>query len=85
MTFEPTVLVVEPGRELRWAGVVLGRWIFAGEHFFVLDQIGPDATRLVHGERFSGLLGPLIMRGPALDATKRGFAAMNDQLKRRAE
>lgn len=85
MTFEPTVLVSEPERELRWVGAVMARWIFAGEHYFVLDRIGPCATRLTHGERFSGILAPLIMRGPMLAATKQGFAAMNAQLKIRAE
>jgi hypothetical protein len=85
MTFEPTVLVAEPARELRWVGTAMTRWIFAGEHYFVLDQIGPSATRLTHGETFSGILAPLIMRGSMLAATKQGFAAMNEQLKIRAE
>lgn len=85
MTFKPTVLVASPERELRWRGTLMGRWIFAGEHYFLLDQIGPRATRLTHGEYFSGLLAPLIMRGSVLAATKQGFAAMNDALKRRAE
>lgn len=85
MTFNPTVLVATPERELRWRGVVMGRWIFASEHYFVLDQAGPRMTRLTHGEYFSGLLEPLIMGGSALAATKQGFDAMNDALKRRAE
>jgi len=85
MTFNPTVLVASPERELRWRGTLMGRWIFAGEHYFVLDQVGPRMTRFTHGEYFSGLLAPLIMRGSALAATQQGFAAMNDALKRRAE
>ena len=85
MTFNPTVLVASPERELRWRGIVMGRWIFACEHYFVLEQAGPRMTRLTHGEYFSGLLEPLIMSGSALAATKQGFDAMNDALKRRAE
>jgi hypothetical protein len=36
-------------------------------------------------ERFSGLLVPLIMRGEMLIATRRGFTAMNEALKSKAE
>jgi hypothetical protein len=85
MTFKPTVLVASPERELRWLGALMSRWIFAGEHYFVLEPVGPRTTRLTHGERFSGLLAPLVMRGRVLASTKQGFAAMNDALKRRAE
>ena len=81
----PTVLVAEPSRELRWLGTILSRWIFAGEHFFLLDRTSDGATWLTHGERFSGLLAPLIMRGRLLSATEAGFTAMNEALKRQSE
>lgn len=85
MTFKPTVLVALPDAELRWLGTVMARWIFAGEHYFILEPVGPRTTRFTHGECFSGLLAPLLMRGRMLEATKQGFSAMNDALKRRAE
>lgn len=85
MTFKPTVLIATPERELRWLGTFMGRWMFAGEHYFVLDQGSHGTTHITHGERFSGLLRPLIMRGQMLAATKRGFVAMNEALKRRSE
>ena len=85
MTFNPTVLVADRERELRWIGTVLARGVFAGEHYFVLQPIGQSATRLRHGEIFSGLLAPILMRGTMLQATKQGFAEMNDALKKRAE
>ena len=85
MTFTPTVLVATPGCELRWLGSVLSRWIFAGEHYFLLEPTSDGATRLTHGERFSGMLAPLIMRGQALTATKNGFVAMNEALKHRSQ
>jgi hypothetical protein len=66
-------------------GHISSRWIFAGEHHFLLDQTSDGATRLTHGERFSGLLAPLIMRGRLLSATEQGFAAMKEALKRRSE
>ena len=85
MTFKPTVLVAAPGRELRWAGTFLGRTMFRGEHRFQLEPITNDVTRLTHGEQFSGLLAPLIMRGKMLASTEQGFIAMNEALKRRCE
>jgi hypothetical protein len=35
--------------------------------------------------RFRGLLVPLIMRGRIAETTRKGFIAMNDALKLRAE
>lgn len=85
MTFSPTVVVATPDRELRWVGTVVGRWMFAGEHYFLLDPTAEGATRLTHGERFTGLLAPIIMRGRTLAATEQGFVAMNEALKRQSE
>lgn len=55
MTFRPTVLKAEPERELRWLGRLFVPRIFDGEHYFVLDE-REGGTRLVHGERFHGVL-----------------------------
>lgn len=85
MTFKPTVLIADEPCELRWVGVTMNWRIFSGEHFFKLAEIGKGAIRLRHGESFSGLLAPLLMRGSMLDATRQGFVAMNAALKERAE
>ena len=82
MTFNPTVLVVEPGRELRWKGKVLVGGLFDGEHCFRLEQ-SARGTRLEQRERFTGMLVPLL--SGAFGPTEQGFVAMNKQLKRRAE
>ncbi len=47
----------EPQRELSWEGGVGG--IAKGRHYFRLEASG-DGTRLVHGERFSGVTVPLL-------------------------
>jgi hypothetical protein len=79
----PLVLAARPERELRWRGELLHPWLFAGEHYFLLEP-DPKGTRLVHGERFSGVLVGLV--GRMLDAhAARDFAAMNQALRRRAE
>jgi hypothetical protein len=84
MTFRPTVLSAEPGKELRWRGRFLVPGLFDGEHFFELHETDSERTRFVHGERFSGVLVALLkasLDGP----TRSGFVRMNQALKERAE
>jgi hypothetical protein len=83
MTFKPTVLVAEPGRELRWLGRLLLPGLFDGEHIFRIEPIEGGHSRFVQAERFRGLLVPLF--GRTLEQTRRGFEAMNEALCRRAE
>ena len=82
MRFTPVVLDVEAGRNLRWRGSLPVPGLFVGEHYLELAAAG-EGTRLVHGERFSGLLVPLM--GGTLRATRDGFEAMNAALKARVE
>ena len=84
MTFKPRVLKAEAGREFRWLGNLWVRGLFDGEHYFILEELGAERTRLTHGERFGGVLVPLL--GGMIDgATRQGFEAMNAALKARAE
>ncbi|MGZ4149753.1 MAG: SRPBCC family protein [Actinomycetota bacterium] len=62
MTIRPTVLVAEPGRELRWLGRFLLPWVFDGEHRFELREEEPGRVRFVQDERFRGLLVPFLRR-----------------------
>jgi hypothetical protein len=84
MTFRPTVVRLEPGVELRWLGHLWVPGIFDGEHGFRVDPAGAESCRFGHFEAFRGVLaGPLLWL--AGDATRRGFEAMNEALKARAE
>ena len=83
MSFKPTVLEAEPKRELRWLGHLLVPRLFDGEHSFQIEQIGEGRVRFVQAERFTGALVRLFER--TLEPTRRGFEAMNEALKRRAE
>ena len=83
MTFKPTVREAEPGRELRWLGRLLVPGIFDGEHSFRIEPVGDSRVRFVQAERFTGALVPLLGKG--LGRTQRGFADMNEALKRRVE
>jgi hypothetical protein len=84
MTFKPTVVRVEPGRELRWLGHLGLRGLFDGEHGFRVVPEDAGRCRFEQFEMFTGLLAPPIM-WMAGDATRRGFEAMNRALKARAE
>jgi hypothetical protein len=83
MSFRPKVLVAEPQRELRWLGHLLVPRVFDGEHSFQIEQSDAGRVRFVQAERFTGALVPLF--GRTLEPTRRGFEAMNEALKRRAE
>lgn len=83
MIFRPMVLIASPGKELRWLGRILMPGIFDGEHSFLLTPEG-DRCRFEQSERFSGVLFRLV-GSRILEPTKKGFEAMNEALKKRAE
>jgi hypothetical protein len=84
MQFKPHVSRLEPGRCFAWRGSLPIPGLFTGEHQFEVVPLGTGKVRLVHSERFSGLLVPLLKK--SLDGdTRRGFEAMNAAVKTRAE
>jgi hypothetical protein len=84
MSFKPKVLVAVPETELRWLGSLFVPGLFDGEHYFKLAPNGSGGTTLLHGEKFSGLLVPLV-RSSLDSSTRAGFLAMNEALKTRCE
>jgi hypothetical protein len=84
MRFRPRIVTFRPPRELRWRGRLPIPGLFDGEHRFVVEHLGPRRSRLIHEQRFRGLLVPFLRR--RLEApVKRGFEAMNSALKHSAE
>jgi hypothetical protein len=84
MTFRPTVVALDPGRELRWLGRLGLPGLFDGEHGFRVSPDGAGRSRFEHFEAFGGILvGPILWF--AGDATRAGFEAMNRALKSRVE
>jgi hypothetical protein len=79
MTMKPTVLVAEPGRELRWLGRLLLPGIFDGEHRFEIHEAEPGRVRFVQGERFKGLLVPFLRKLIEVD-TATTFTKVNAAL-----
>lgn len=84
MTFRPTVLRAEAGRELRWLGRLWVRGLFDGEHFFILTPTSDGKTLLQHGETFQGALVPFV-RGWLTGTIQADFQRINTALKARAE
>jgi hypothetical protein len=80
MTFRPTVLKVEPNRELRWLGHLIMPGLFDGEHFFIIDKLNENRVRFTQRELFTGLFVPLLARSLDKD-TRRGFEEMNLAIK----
>ena len=83
ITMHPTVLAIEPGRELRWLGHLMVPGIFDGEHRFLIEGVGPDRVRFMQSERFGGILLPFLWRKIRDGGTAKGFRAMNEAIARR--
>ncbi|MFA5956191.1 SRPBCC family protein [Hyphomicrobium sp.] len=81
-TFKPVVIELVAERGFGWRGALPIPGLFAGEHRFALAEEA-SGTRFTQSEAFSGLLVPIF--GSILEATQRGFRAMNDELKARSE
>jgi hypothetical protein len=78
-TFTPEILVFNINKEFRWLGELGIKGIFDGEHFFILERIDNERTKLIHGERFTGILSGLIYKMIG-KKTKNGFNAMNQAI-----
>jgi hypothetical protein len=84
ITFRPTVMKVEPNRQLRWLGHLLVPGLFDGEHIFEIEALDRDRVLFIQREIFKGLFVPLLARSLDRD-TQRGFEEMNRALRERAE
>lgn len=84
-SFRATILKAEPSRELRWFGKLLEtEFLLAGEHFFILESTRKGTTRLIHGEKLSGLISPAFLRvlGPKI---QQSYIEFNTAIKRYCE
>jgi hypothetical protein len=82
-TFTPVITAFEEYKLLEWLGSGLGG-MFNGNHYFKLTEIKDDKTKMLHGEKFSGLLSGLIIQMIGKD-TYANFELMNNAMKQRVE
>jgi len=83
LAIRPTVREVVPGARLRWVGRFLHPALLEGDHQIELHPLPGGRTQLVHAETLRGALLPLA--SPLARANARGFAEMDEALRRRAE
>lgn len=81
MTFKPTIITKVENRELSWLGSVLFSGLFDGTHKFEVIDNGNGTVTFVQSEKFKGIFVGLF--NP--EKTKKGFNAMNRELKELAE
>ncbi|WP_247001889.1 SRPBCC domain-containing protein [Halosolutus gelatinilyticus] len=81
-TLRPRVLEATPGRRLVWLGRLGLPGLFDGKHAFELEALPDDRTRFTQRETFHGLLVGLLLDESNV---RRGFEAMNEAIKTRAE
>lgn len=84
MTMKPKVEIFEKEKVFQWHGHLLVNGIFDGQHRFELVALSPNKTKLIHSEKFKGILVRVLKK--MLDGkTKEGFEMMNAALKARIE
>jgi hypothetical protein len=84
LRFRPRVTVVKPAREIRWLARQPVPRLFDVERAFKFEPRGASGTRFVQFEVGRGLMAPIIM--PLMHRRiAKGYAALNQALKARAE
>ena len=81
-TYTATFTKVDPPHEFRWAGGIRG--LLEYEHAFIIEPIDGGRVRFTQREPFTGVLTPLFWI-LFIRFTRRGFEALNQALKERAE
>jgi hypothetical protein len=82
--FTARVTALEPDRTFEWLARTGVPGLFDGRHRF---ELAADRTgcRLRNVEYYTGLLVPIVARTAMMRAAPQGFAAMNEEIRRRAE
>jgi len=79
MEFKPTLLEVKNAQSLNWLGHFLIPGLLDGNHRFEIYSQENGKTHLVHSERFSGVLVPIMHKN--LTHITKDFEYMNQSLK----
>ena len=83
--FVAKIRTYDENKALSWGGpeIDLVSKIVNADHYFEIEEISENQCRLLHGERFSGLLPKLAWR--LIKTLQPSYEAMNEQLKIKAE
>lgn len=83
-SFNAKLKRVEQNKELTWVGIQLAAWFISGEHYYRLEKLSNNSTRLLHGESFRGLGSAFIGKSILTDMLD-AFNLHNLMLKERIE
>ncbi|HEY5648179.1 MAG TPA: SRPBCC domain-containing protein [Nitrospiria bacterium] len=81
--YQPIVTEVREPKSFRWRGKMMAGFLMTNDKAFELEKAG-SGTRLIHRERFSGLLVPLFW-GKMNQGVPPMLKSMNESLKKEAE
>ncbi|KAI6764360.1 hypothetical protein HG530_008149 [Fusarium avenaceum] len=86
-SYTNTVSILQPEKELRWNGSIITAAFFDTEHWCTLEEVVGDevSTRFTQGERFSGILAPVLGAIGKLEELREGYVRMNQDLKQVVE
>lgn len=84
--FSAPMLRWEPNREFAWLGIRFGslKFLLSGEHYYRLERLDANHSRLHHGEYFRGWFSAFIPQ-KLLKKMKAAFEDHNRQLKEQLE
>jgi hypothetical protein len=80
----PTIVLLRPGREIRWRSRLLFPFLLDTEHDFKIEPLGPNQVRFVQWQARSGVLAYLLPSSSA-SAIRDQFDVMNLALKAQVE
>ena len=80
---KPVVLEWVPNEQLHWRLSFLGGLVKT-TRYIEIEQLAEESCIVANGEFFAGLMGPSVVRRVG-GSVRRGFIAMNEALKARAE
>jgi hypothetical protein len=82
--FSAKLIKVIENQELTWLGTRFAKFLLTGEHYYKLEKINENQTRLLHGEYFKGVFSQFIS-AKLLKKMESVFAIHNQILKTRLE
>jgi hypothetical protein len=82
--FNAEFLTVAPNQEMSWQGVRFAKFLLSGRHYYKLEAIDDNKTRLLHGEFFEGWFSGFIS-SKTLKMMETIFVVHNELFKKRVE
>ena len=87
MKYQPTVLEVNPPKNLRWRATMMGGLLFTNDRIFELKEKN-GGTEFINIEKFSGLMVPLFwnkMNQFVVPMLEKMNAALKDRMEAKSE